>query len=75
MCKREVQEEVGLQVKNIKYLASQSWAISNRIYDGFFSAEAFNDRFEIDNNEITGSKLVFKRTIYLNYQNHLYQTL
>ena len=49
--KREVFEEVGLKIKNIKYLASQSWPFPNQLMMAF-SAEALSDRFEIDNNEI-----------------------
>jgi NAD+ diphosphatase len=49
--KREVQEEVGLQVTNIKYLESQSWPFPNQLMMAF-SAEAISDEIEIDNNEI-----------------------
>ena len=49
--KREVQEEVGLQVNNMKYLESQSWPFPNQLMMAF-SAEAINDEIVIDNNEI-----------------------
>ena len=34
--KREVMEEVGLKVKNIRYYKSQSWGIAQDILSGFF---------------------------------------
>ena len=49
--KREVFEEVGLKIKNIKYLASQSWPFPNQLMMAF-SAEALDNKIEIDNNEI-----------------------
>tara|TARA_B100000035_G_scaffold95694_1_gene81155 strand:+ start:220 stop:1017 length:798 start_codon:yes stop_codon:yes gene_type:complete len=49
--KREVFEEVGLEIKNIKYLASQSWPFPNQLMMAF-SAEAISDQFKIDNDEI-----------------------
>ena len=49
--KREVFEEVGLEIKNIKYLASQSWPFPNQLMMAF-SAEAISDKFKIDNDEI-----------------------
>mgnify|MGYP005720369907 FL=1 len=35
--KREVFEEVGLKVKNIKYLGSQSWPFPNQLMMAFLS--------------------------------------
>ncbi|MBP1616593.1 MAG: diphosphatase [Bacteroidetes bacterium] len=50
---REVKEEVGLEVKNIRYFASQPWPLSGSLMVGF-TAEA--DEFQpilIDGKEIT----------------------
>ena len=57
--KREVQEEVGLQVTNIKYLESQSWPFPNQLMMAF-SAEAISDEIEIDNNELLEANWVQK---------------
>ena len=34
---REVEEEVGLSVKKVRYAASQPWAFSNSLMIGFFA--------------------------------------
>ena len=49
--KREVFEEVGIKVKNIKYFNSQPWPFPASLMLGFF-AEAINDQMTIDYNEI-----------------------
>jgi NAD+ diphosphatase len=50
---REVKEEVGLDVKNIRYYKSQPWPYSGSMMIGFF-AEADNAQMiRIDNKEIT----------------------
>ena len=48
---REVFEEVGIKVKNIKYFNSQPWPFPASLMLGFF-AEAANDQMTIDYNEI-----------------------
>ncbi len=48
---REVFEEVGIKVKNIKYFNSQPWPFPASLMLGFF-AEAINDRMTIDYDEI-----------------------
>ena len=49
--KREVFEEVGIKVKNIKYFNSQPWPFPASLMLGFF-AEAINDQMTIDYDEI-----------------------
>ena len=48
---REVFEEVGIKVKNIKYFDSQPWPFPASLMLGFF-AEALNDKMMIDYDEI-----------------------
>ena len=48
---REVLEEVGIKVKNIKYFNSQPWPFPASLMLGFF-AEAINDQMTIDYDEI-----------------------
>ena len=48
---REVFEEVGIKVKNIKYFNSQPWPFPASLMLGFF-AEAINEEMNIDHNEI-----------------------
>ena len=48
---REVFEEVGIKVKNIKYFNSQPWPFPASLMLGFF-AEAENDQMTIDYDEI-----------------------
>ena len=48
---REVKEEVGLEVINIKYVASQPWPFPNQLMMAF-SADALDDNLSIDNDEL-----------------------
>lgn len=49
--KREVFEESGINVKNIKYVASQPWPFPSSLMLGFI-AEAINENIIIDDNEL-----------------------
>lgn len=51
--KREVMEEVGLKVKNLKYFKSQPWAFSQSILMGFFVELDGSSRVKIDTTELS----------------------
>jgi len=49
---REVLEEVGLKVKNIRYYKSQPWGIDGNILMGFFCDLDGDDTITLDENEL-----------------------
>lgn len=51
--KREVMEEVGLMVKNIRYFKSQPWAFSESILTGFFADVDGNAEPVVDGVELS----------------------
>lgn len=53
--RREVQEEVGIQVDNIRYFCSQPWPFPGQLMLGFF-AEYEAGEIKIDPNEIVDAK-------------------
>lgn len=50
--KREVMEEVGLHVKNIRYYKSQPWGRDGAVLMGFYCDLDGNDEIHIDENEL-----------------------
>ena len=50
--KREVMEEVGLNVKNIRYYKSQPWGIAQDILMGFYCEVDGDDTIKVDENEL-----------------------
>ncbi len=50
--KREVMEEVGLKVKNIRYYKSQPWAFSGSLLMGFFCDLDGSDQITLDTSEL-----------------------
>jgi NAD+ diphosphatase len=50
--RREIKEEVSLQVKNIKYFASQPWPFPNSLMIGF-TAEYESGEIAVDKTEIS----------------------
>ena len=57
--KREVHEEVGIEVKNIRYFGSQPWPFPDSLMIGF-TAEYESGEIRIDKNEISDAQW-FKR--------------
>lgn len=53
--KREVMEEVGLEIQNIKYITSQHWPFPNSLLMGFI-AEYKSGQINIDYKEIADAK-------------------
>ena len=50
---REVMEEVGLRVKNIRYYKSQPWGIAGNLLLGYFCDLDGDDVISIDENELS----------------------
>jgi len=50
--RREVMEETGLEVKNIKYYASQPWPVSDSLISGFFCEVDGDDHVTVDKTEL-----------------------
>ena len=49
---REVMEEVGLKVKNIRYYKSQPWGIDGNVLMGFYCDLDGNDTIHLDEKEL-----------------------
>lgn len=49
--RREVREEVGIEIKNIRYFGTHPWPFSNSVMIGFI-ADYASGEIQIDNNEI-----------------------
>ena len=51
-CKREVMEEVGLKIKNIRYFGSQPWGIDSNLLLGYVAEEDGDDPIVLDEDEL-----------------------
>ena len=50
---REVMEEVGLKVKNLRYFGSQPWGFSDSVISGFFAELDGSGSIRLDRNELS----------------------
>lgn len=62
---REVKEEVGLRVKNIRYYKSQPWGIASDILMGFYCDVDGEDVIKMDNHELKYAAWVKREEIEL----------
>lgn len=63
--KREVMEEAGIKVNNIRYYKSQPWGSANDILLGFFCDVNGNDEISMDTNELKYADWVQRDEIIL----------
>ena len=61
--RREVMEEVGLQVKNITYYKSQPWLLSDTLLLGFFCELDGEDKIRLDEQELALAEWVERKDI------------
>ena len=53
---REVMEEVGLKVKNVRYYGSQPWGIAGNLQVGYFCDLDGDDNVTLDENELASAE-------------------
>lgn len=68
-CKREVMEEVGLKIRNIRYFGSQPWGIDSNLLLGYVCEEDGDDPIVLDENEL--AKAVWVRREDIEYSPEL----
>lgn len=61
-CRREVYEEAGIKVGDVKYVKSQPWPFPSSLMIGVI-AEALDDNINIDNDELEDAKWFDKKAI------------
>lgn len=61
--KREVMEEVGLKIKNLKYFNSQPWAASESLLVGFFAELEGDDTIKLDEDELKEATWIKRQDI------------
>lgn len=61
--RREVMEEVGLRVKNIRYYKTQPWGIAGDLLIGYFAELDGDDTIRMDENELAAACWVDRREL------------
>jgi len=62
---REVMEEAGLKVKNIRYYKSQPWGLAGDILAGFYCDVDGSNEIRMDENELKLAQFMTKDEIVL----------
>jgi NAD+ diphosphatase len=60
---REVEEEVGLRVKNMRYFASQPWSFSDTLLVGFFCDVEGSREVTLDEDELSVAEWLTREEI------------
>lgn len=68
--RREVMEEAGIRVKNIKYFGSQPWGIALDLLAGFYCEVAGDDTIHMDRSELKYAEWVNREDIILQPSGH-----
>jgi NAD+ diphosphatase len=69
---REVYEEVGLRLARIKYFSSQPWPFPSSLMLGF-SAEATNDQFKVDEEELESAQWMTRQDLLNSPENEIFK--
>lgn len=69
--RREVMEEVGVKVKNIRYYSNQPWGFSSSLLIGFFAELDGDDTITMDAHELAEAKWFTKEEIPEDEENGL----
>ncbi len=67
--RREVMEEVGLKVKNIRYYKNQPWAFSDSMLVGFFAELDGSPQIRLDETELSTAVWMKREDIPGDYTN------
>lgn len=67
--KREVMEEVGLEVKNIRYYKNQPWAFSDSLLVGFWAQLSGSPQIRLDKTELSTAVFMSPEEISDDYTN------
>jgi len=65
--RREVMEEVGLKVKDIRYYKSQPWSLTDTLLAGFYCHLDGDDTIHMDENELSVARWINRDELEMNY--------